>query len=280
MKTTLLSLTILSIPSLFAAASEGPTTVWANLLIGKPGQDQATSIVSSGSNEIYWMLTDGSTTDDKDVTYAGTILYEGASYDGNSANKNLTLLKTNAAGEKQWCVYSAWGDFVANDGGLAVSPEGNIIFAGTVRHTDGYLDHPVTIVDATGKSTEIDWSVERRWNRMIVGEVSSEGELKWVKTYDVDNSPVPAASGANAEFTANALTTSGVCVDNEGNIFVCGNFRTDFTFPKADGTSVILHPRNVTGWSGDSQAAVGSLFLVKLDKAGYYLSHLEESGED
>lgn len=276
----LLLLSLIAAVSMTALSNTEPTTAWANLLIGKPGQDQATSIVTDGNNQVYWMLTDGSTTDDRNVTYAGEDLYSGSLYDGTSSNKNLTLLKTDANGIKQWCVYSSWGDFAPNEGGLAIKSNGDVVFSGTVRHTDGYLDHPITIVDAKGNSTTIEWTVERRWQRLVIGCVSSEGELLWVRTYDVDHSPVPAATGNYADHTADAISTTGIAVDDNDNIYVCGNYRTAFTLFKSDGTDVVLQPKNVAGWSGDPQSVVGSLFLVKLDGNGYYLNHLAEEGDD
>ncbi len=281
MKKTLLFLSLFPLASMSAQTLTAPKAAWANFVIGKPGQDQSTAIATDGNNQVYWLLTDGSTTSDKDVTYAGQLLYEGADYDGTSANKNLTVLKTNANGEKQWCVYSVCGDFAPNEGGIAVNGDGDIVFSTTVRHTDGYLQSPITIVDAKGKSTVINWSVERRYDRLIVGTITSDGELKWVKTYEIDHNPVPAASGATrTEHTADAINTYGLTVDDNNNIYICGNFRTDLTIPKVDGTDVVLKPKNVTGWNGDSQSVVGSFYLIKLDSNGYYLNHLAETGDE
>lgn len=286
MKKVLLLASILSVAGAYAQTQTTltePKVSWDHWLIGKPGQDQATDVVVAGADQVYWMLTDGSSTDDRNVTYAGEDLYNGSMYEGTSSNKNLTLLKTNANGEKQWCVYSEWGDFSPNEGGLAVKSNGDVVFVGGVRHTDGYLDNPITIVDAKGISTRIDWNLTadaKRWDRMIVGCVSAQGELKWVRTYDVDNSPVPDATGTRVDFTADAINVYGATVDNEDNIYICGNYRTAMTFPKKDGTNVVLQPKNVTGWDGDSQKTVGCFYLVKLDGEGYYLNNLEETGAE
>lgn len=269
--------------SMVAAAQTdaSPEFEWANLLVGMPGQDQATAVVTDGADNIYWMLTDGSSTDDRDVTYAGSVLYEGAEYQGTSSNKNLTILKTNAEGVKQWCVYSSMGDFAPSEGGLAVAPNGDLIFCGSVRHTDGQFDKPITIVDGNGDATIVDWSIDQhRYDRMIVGNISAAGILNWVRTYDIDSAPVPNATGTRAEFTADAITAGKIAVDADGNIYICGNYRTALTFPKADGQEIVLSPKNVAGWNGDSQATVGVLYLVKLDSNGYYLNHLPETGDD
>ena len=275
MKKSLLFVSLLTAMSVYGQTSSQPTTAWANILTGIPGQDQSSSIAADGKDAVYWMFTDGSKTSDRDVVYCNDELYQGASYDGTSSNKNLTLLKTDADGNKLWCVYSAWGDFSPNEGGVAVKSNGDVVFSCTVRHTDGYLDKPVTIVDAKGKSTEINWDVEKRWLELIVGTVTSDGELLWVRTYDIDNTL--ASTGA---FLANSLTNSSVTVDDEGNIYVGGNFRSAMTFPKADNTTVTLQPKNIENWKGDSQSTVGSLYLVKLDSDGYYLNHLAETGSE
>lgn len=279
MKKNLLLLSALAALGASAATVSEPTAAWANLLIGIPGQDQATDIAVHGNNEVYWMLTDGSTSANADVTYAGVELYKGAPYEGTSSNKNLTLLKTDAAGTKQWCLYSRWGDFSANEGGLAVKSNGDIVFAGGVRHTDGFFSEPVTIVDGKGTATTIDWTIgDRRWDQLIIGTVSADGDLLWVKTYTIDHAPVPAATGQRADHTADAINVYSVAVDDSDNIYVAGNFRTDLTIPDADGNDVVLHPKNVDGWDGDAQGTVGSFYLVKLDTDGCYLDHLAEEG--
>ncbi|MDE6338826.1 MAG: hypothetical protein K2K97_03445 [Muribaculaceae bacterium] len=283
MKKVLLLVSLRSVSGAYAQSLTEPKVAWDNLLIGKPGQDQATDIATDGTNQVYWMLTDGSTSDDRDVTYSGETLYEGSIYDGTSSNKNLTILKTDANGVKQWCVYSEWGDFSPNEGGLAVKSNGDVVFVSGVRHTDGYLDHPITIVDAKGTSTEIEWNLtadDRRWDRLIVGCVSAQGELQWVRTYNVDNAPVPGATGNRADFTADAINVYGATIDSEDNIYICGNFRAAMTFPKDDGTNVVLQPKNVTGWNGDPQLVAGSFYLVKLNGEGYYLNNLEETGDE
>ncbi len=281
MQKNLLLFSVLTAFSVSAQNLTEPTATWANLLIGKPGQDQATAIATDGNNQIYWMLTDGTTSDDRDVTYAGVELYQGASYEGTSSNKNLTLLKTDASGQKQWCVYSSMGDFSPSEGGIAVNSDGDIVFSTCVRHTEGYFSQPVTIVDAHGTATSLDWNIDdRRWDQLVVGTVSSDGTLKWIRTYSIDHGPVPEASASRADHTADAINNYGVAVDPDNNIYVCGNFRTALTLPTVSGDDVVLTPKNVTGWDGDSQKAVGSFYLVKLNQDGYYLDHVAEGGDE
>lgn len=286
MKKSLLILSLFTAVSISAQTSTEPKTAWANLLTGVQGNDQSIATVAYGTNQIYWLQTDGTNNKDRIVSYAGVDLYEGAMFENgttNTTNKNLTLLKTDANGEKQWCLYSEWGDFATGtEGGLAVKSNGDVVFSQIVRHTQGYFDHPVTIVDGKGNHTELlPWNIsEKRWNQLVVGTVSSDGELKWVKVYAVDNSPAAAASGANADFTSDAVSNKGIVVDSQDNIYVYGSHSASITFPKSDNTSVEVKAKNVSSWNGASSGRPCCLFLVKLDENGYFLNNLQETGDE
>lgn len=278
MEKVLLSLSMISVLSVTAQTLSEPKAEWANLLTGVQGADQVQSISARGTNEVYWLATNGTTSKDRQVDYGDVKLYDGAMYDGTSKNYNLTLLKTDASGKEQWCVYSEWGDFTSgNEGGVTTNSKGDVIFATTVRHTEGYLDKPITIVDAKGNKTEIEWAVEKRWKQLIVGSVSSDGELQWVKVYGVDNGKAAAAS---TDFTADAIQCSGIAADNEDNIYICGRHYAAMTFPKADNSDVTIEAKNVSTWNGNIQTAAGCMYIVKLDKDGYFLKNLAESGDE
>lgn len=258
-----------------------PVFEWGNLLTGRPGQDQTRGIAAYGSDAIYWMATDGSVSGDTDVTYAGRFLYDGSEYEGTSANKNLTLLKTNAAGEEQWVIHSTSGDFISGEGNVAVTPEGNVVFFGTVRHTDGRLAEGISLVDAKGNRHELGWDVNDRRNiRLFLATATSEGEILWAKTYEVATTPAAAASGSNADFTADAVNAYALALDNDGNIYVGGRYRNPLTFPAANGANVTLTPKNVSEWTGDSQKSSGDLYVVKLNSDGEYLANLKETGDE
>ena len=264
-----------------AFAQSAPEFVWGNLLTGKPGQDQNSGIAVSGDNSVYWLSTNGSTTDDTDVTYAGNFLYDGSAYDGTSANRNLTLLKTNAGGAEQWVVYSKAGDFISGEGKVAVNSNGDIVVFGSVRHTDGYYGNGICLVDASGKETELSWEVgEKTNNRLFLATVTSEGNIRWAKTFEISTAPAAAADGSNSDFTTNAVNAYALAVDGDNNIYIGGRYRNSLTFNKADGSDVTLKPKNVSTWDGDSQKACGDMYVVKLDSDGNYLTHLEESGDE
>lgn len=280
-KTLLTAVILAGTVSSASATMLEPTCTWAELLTGVPGQDNARAIATDGDNNVFWMCITGSKTGDTDVYLGKQYLYDGANYEGTSANKNLTILKTDSLGIPQWVAYTVSGDF-SNDGGISVDPDGNLIFAVTGRHTDGALDSPLRFEVYNWKDYSvktIDWTTSRRYTRLITGSISPEGKYNWVRSCDIATTPMPAATSATyKEFTPNAISCNDVATDNEGNIYVCGNFREDLYVPSAGGKEVTLKPSNVSAWNGDSQKNAGDLFILKLDKDGYYINSLTQEG--
>ena len=280
-----LALSSLSFMASFGASAqtaEAPRLGWGNIFDGTTAagdQSQAIAVASTPDGGVYWHNIGGSTESDRDISYAGEVLFEGVPYNaGNSNNGNLCIIKTDAAGKAIWNLHSEACDFANNDGSIVATSDGGAIFTARLRHTDGMLDTPLTIVDGTGESHVFDWKVERRYYRVIVGRLSADGALVWSRFIDCDTTPAPAASGNYAEFTAEALSVPALALDNAGNIFIGGNFRNPMHIPTADGEKV-LSPRNVSTWSGDPQETVGGMFILKLDSDGYYLADLPVDGK-
>lgn len=260
-----------------------PEVSWYELLEGVPGADQATAIATDGINAVYSAYTLGSNDDNRDIKFGDTYLFDGAQYTAptpSNGNKNFTLIKTDAEGKYLWNIHTTWGDAAANAGSVVVNNQGDVIFSGIIRHTDGHLDEGIIFVDAKGKEIKVDGNIERRYQRLFWGCASADGEIRWIKLNDMDTAPVPDASGNYASFTADALNTYGLTVDDQCNIYVSGNFRAAMTFTKADGAKVTLNPKNVEGWNGDPQGVVGDLFLVKFNKDGDYLTSLTQGGDN
>lgn len=63
-------------------------------------------------------------------------------------------------------------------------------------------------------------------------------------------------------------------VDEAGNVYIAGNFRTDLKFLKITSEAVKLESKSCPNWGGDPQNVVGDLFLVKLDQYLYYENSL------
>lgn len=70
-----------------------------------------------------------------------------------------------------------------------------------------------------------------------------------------------------------------MAVDENDNIYLAGNFRTEMYLNKSDETKATLVAKSsVDTWGGDSQNTVGDMFLVKLDSKGYYLNSIVNNG--
>lgn len=257
-----------------------PVASWGHLVDGGTAAgDQATDIALDGSGDVYWFGTYGTTAASPVINYAGQPLYEGALYDaGNSQNNNFTLLKTNSRGEKLWCVYSNSGDFANNNGFCAATPDGGVVTVSKVRHTDGMLDRPITLMQPDGSAYEYEWSVDRRHYYMMVTKFAVDGTLQWNRVITFSTEPGPAASGNYADFWAEVFTPGTGAVDSEGNIYIPLNYRNPMTVGKADGGSVTLTPANTATWTGDTQATAGDFLVLGLDSEGYYRDNLQLTG--
>lgn len=263
------------------AAAQGPTVVWANLIDGSTSAgDQATAVAVDASGNTYWYGSYGSTAADPDVFYAGEMLFAGAPIEvGNTQNNNYTLLKTDKDGNKLWCVYSNCGDFANNSGFCAVTPDGGIVTASKVRHTDGMTDKNIVLNNADGTPYEIDWTSEKRYYRMAVTKISAEGQIEWNRMVDFSTVPGPAAAGNYSEFWGDVFDVTGGTVDDEGNIYVALNYRNPVTVAAASGEPVVLSPANTENWTGDTQTTCGAFLLLSLDNEGYYRSNLQLDGD-
>lgn len=277
MNKILLFTTVLAGASLFANAEQNtPVHKWSKFLTGIPGHDQSSSVVTDGAGQTYWLATCGSKTSDKDVKFGDEFLFDGADYDGTSTNKNFTLLKTNGNGDKLWVLHSNWGDFDASANKAAVAPNGDIVFCGVVRHTEGYLDRSISFTDAFDNVKTLDWSVDKRYFRMYVGRCTSDGELLWVNSYEQETAP----HNSNYQFASDAITPKSLAIDADGDIYICGQIRSAMTVPAADGSDVVIPAKNLADFVGNSQATCGSMFLIKLDENGKYLADLRETGDE
>lgn len=264
-----------------AGTTPGLQSAWANIIDGPTAAgDQATDVAIGKKGGVYWLGNYGSNdADGLDISYAGEVIFSGAAYSGTSNNGNLTLIKTDADGNRQWVVYSNSGDFANNSGGVVPTADGGAVVVAKVRHTDGYTDRNIALVDATGAKTEAQWTCERRYYRMMIFKVTAEGAISWLRMADASTEPREGATGHYVDFWADTFNLNKVAGDDSDNIYIALNYRTPFTFAKADGT-VTLTPTG-TGlqtWNGDSQNTVGDFLLLGLDADGYYRNSLTLEG--
>ena len=111
---------------------------------------------------------------------------------------------------------------------------------------------------------------------MAVLKISENGVIEWIRPFDQSQLPVGLAEADILD----GITPYGICVDDEDNIYVGGNYRTPIIAWGAKNSCFVIEPRSVADYTGNSQNAAGGMYLIKLDSEGNYLNHLKSSGTD
>lgn len=262
-----------------------PVFQWAKLIDG-PSAETPHSLAKSNDGKIFAFSSFGTKgTQDLSVSYDGNVVGYGAPYQGTSSagSANVLFQKLDTDGTQIWCVYSNWGAVSLSDCAYTPTIDGGAMLALKMYHTDADAagNHKLlSLVDATGASTEVIWEKPACWAYQgVLVKISTDGRVEWAKRIDVDTSAEPAAGSSYASGTSDGIYFYGMAADEDGQVYLAGNYRKTVTFVKPDATEVKLTPHNTAGWNGDSQKAVGDLFFVKLDKDGNYLGHLTTTGE-
>ncbi|MCM1484430.1 MAG: hypothetical protein NC043_08835 [Muribaculaceae bacterium] len=274
-------LAIVALSAFFCAGAQtAPYAEWGYLMDGGTSAgDQGTGVAVNKSGDVYWYGTLGSTESALSLNYAGEFLFDGAPYNaGTSYGNNITILKTDPNGKKLWAVYSNSGDYASNVGGIAATSDGGVVVAAYVRHTDGMTDKNLNLFQANGTEYVIDWTCEKRYYRLMLTKISSDGQVEWLHLYDISTNPGPKASGNYASFWSDCMKIGEVKVDENDNIYLAINYRNEFRVPKTDGSDMTFTPSNIATWTGDSQTAAGDFLLLGLDKNGYYRNSLTLDG--
>lgn len=291
-KFTLLLMAMLAMVG-FARADEAQSALtfqWAHSVDGKTSAGDNVVDMCKSSDGFYYVATNFGSVD-KDlkfswksytVNFDGEPLLgvdgqaiEGSPYnDGSSYNRNLLLQKVDQQGNVSWNLYTKKGD-VDQESVLAATKDGGLVMVVKTRAwvKDAGLDNLLEIVDGTGATTTIkDMNTSDSEYRFLVVRLTAEGKIAWARLF---NGLVNYAGTGNfTQNTKNNASVKGLALDDEENIYISGNYRTQLNFKKSDGSVVTLTAKNVSGWTGDSQKSVGDLYLVKLDKQGYYLNRL------
>ncbi|MCM1153325.1 MAG: T9SS type A sorting domain-containing protein [Muribaculum sp.] len=272
-------------------AVDKPTAMWGKLLDGASAYNNATGNASAGDigenvvlgsdGNLYWHMMAGTYNDSREVLFGGEKLFEGSDYDpnGTSHNNNLCVLKTDQNGNVIWNLHSTTGDYSTNEGLVAATTDGGVVFSAKVRCTDMGGDcqwEDLTLVDGTGKEWKYAWTKDKkRYQKMIVGRMDANGSLLWLSFLECDRTPAAAASGSYADFQSEAIKSSALTCDSQNNVYIGGNYRNPMHI---SGSDVVLTPHNVSTWNGDPQQTVGDLFIVKFDGDGKYVSHVVTTG--
>ena len=218
---------------------------------GSTGADRAADVITDASGNIYTANTFAFEATFNGLTFNGAPKGSGASYDNS-----LLITKLNSSKVTQWSIYSNVG--AVNPTALAITSTGELIVTGNMRAilntagqttTANLIDGASVITTFTGlgNSTAVAQS--------FVAKFSTSGSLLWVKEINSD-----------ATKTTSVLTDA-LAVDDEGNIYLTGNFTTKVTLPYS--SPITLTSLNTTK----------SAFIAKLDGAtGTALWHQVSTG--
>lgn len=281
-KFTLLLFAILSLTMSLNAQS--PLAFqWAHSVDGATtGGDNVMGMCKSSDGYYYIATNFGTSTTQKalNVWFDGEQLkgdhsvYEGSPYTGTSQNGNMLLQKVAKDGSVVWTTFTKKGDVDHVE--IAPTSDGGLIVALKCRAwvKEAGLENMLCYVDATESETNITGDQVESEYRYLIMKITKTGTIEWYRK-------ITGLVKTNGEKkpTKNNIYVNGLAVDENDNIYLAGNFRTEMYLNKSDETKVTLVAKSsVDTWGGDSQNTVGDMFLAKLDSKGYYLNSVVNEG--
>lgn len=281
-KFTLLLFAILSLTMSLNAQS--PLAFqWAHSVDGATtGGDNVMGMCKSSDGYYYIATNFGTSTTQKalNVWFDGEQLkgdhsvYEGSPYTGTSQNGNMLLQKVAKDGSVVWTTFTKKGD--VDHAEIAPTSDGGLIVALKCRAwvKEAGLENMLCYVDATESETNITGDQVESEYRYLIMKITKIGTIEWYRK-------ITGLVKTNGEKkpTKNNIYVNGLAVDENDNIYLAGNFRTEMYLNKSDETKATLVAKSsVDTWGGDSQNTVGDMFLVKLDSKGYYLNSIVNNG--
>lgn len=281
-KFTLLLFAILSLTMSLNAQS--PLAFqWAHSVDGATTAGDNVMGMCKSSDGYYYIATSfGTSTTQKalNVWFDGELLknehgaYEGSPYTGTSQNGNMLLQKVAKDGSVVWTTFTKKGDVDHTE--VAPTSDGGLIVALKCRAwvKEAGLENMLCYVDATGSETNITGDQVESEYRYLIMKITKTGTIEWYRKI----TGLVKTNGENKP-TKNNIYVNGLAVDENDNIYLAGNFRTEMYLNKSDETKATLVAKSsVDTWGGDSQNTVGDMFLVKLDSKGYYLNSIVNNG--
>lgn len=283
-KFTLLLFAILSLTMSLNAQS--PLAFqWAHSVDGATtGGDNVMGMCKSSDGYYYIATNFGTSTSQKalNVWFDGELLknehgaYEGSPYTGTSQNGNMLLQKVAKDGSVVWTTFTNKGDVDHSATQIAPTSDGGLIVALKCRAwvKEAGLENMLCYVDATESETNITGDQVESEYRYLIMKITKTGTIEWYRKI----TGLVKTNGENKP-TKNNIYVNGLAVDENDNIYLAGNFRTEMYLNKSDETKATLVAKSsVDTWGGDSQNTVGDMFLVKLDSKGYYLNSVVNEG--
>ena len=276
-----------------AGSLAGIGTQWAKLLDACP-PDMGISLCKNTDALFYLSATgssvgSGGTGFEQDyvdptasIYFNGQLIATGAAYQGSGFNNNLSIIKTDLNGNFQWTVYSTGGDMMSNNGGVVSDGQGGVFVSCVIRHTDNLRTQPITLVDATGATTVINWTLATdetpRFYQGLLLRITGQGAIDWHRLIEVSNAPQPAANDNNADATTTAFYIPAMTGDGQGNFYLAMRYCNPVTFLNAQGQSTTFTPHNTQGWTGDSQESRGDLLVARFNAQGLLTHSLITTG--
>lgn len=190
--------------------------------------------------------------------------------DGTSTAENALLQKVDPkTGEILWNVWTDRGEPNSNYSHVIPTKDGGAVLIMYYRHwAQGKGDTLMRIHGTNGTVKTMKTKKVGVWTDQngamhlyyvpIMVKINSDGEI-------VSNRALWTVEPVtNLQLNPSWLSyTRGVTIDDEGNYYVCGNFRTTLTFTMTDNTKTKITAKNVSGWTGDDQNSIGDLYLAK-----------------
>ena len=259
--------------SISASAQLATTLNWAHSVQGQTTSGNSPISINKLADGNYIVFSEWGSKSDAGAEYLhfdnAATSFKGGEYTGNSYCANALIQKTSPAdGSILWTVYSNYG--YINSGSSHVSPTADGGFVATfearalVPAKDFNNKKLLSVVQADGNNYDIAFDTE-----LYVGSSNTEaanvilkfdanGSIEWSR---VLRSKVLTDRTNSPSLTNTSLNT--LATDEDGNIYIAGNYRSELYIPKADNTTETLVCGNTAEWSGDIQTATGELFIVK-----------------
>lgn len=277
-------LTLITLAGIFTVRAVAPKFVWHKLIDSPQSSDQIRDITVTADGNVVTVSNFGSRTASDNISIDGEVVATGAATESSSDNLNLLILKQNATdGSKMWAVSSKKGD-ISSMGRTVITatPDGGVAALICLRSSKTTPYENPVLVDASGAEVELlDWNLSEWIKYQTLIKISKDGIIQWVRPIIADQLPVPnASSGNSVNVTTDAGFPGAILTDDDGNIYIGGNYRAPLMFSGDRNSAFILTARNVEKYSGDTQGFAGGFYLVKLDSNGNYLSHLKSASTD
>ncbi|MBQ2054904.1 MAG: hypothetical protein II489_01235, partial [Bacteroidaceae bacterium] len=275
--------------SISVSAQLAATLNWTHSVQGQTSSGNSPISINKLADGNYIVFSEWGSKSDAGAEYLhfdnAATSFKGGEYTGNSYCANALIQKTSPAdGSVLWTVYSNYG--YINSGCSHVSPTADGGFVATfearalVPAKDFNNKKLLSVVQADGNNYDIAFDTE-----LYVGSSNTEaanvilkfdanGSIEWSR---VLRSKVLTDRTNSPSLTNTSLNT--LATDEDGNIYIAGNYRSELYIPKADNTTETLVCGNTAEWSGDIQTATGELFIVKLNKNGFFEKSLLTSGK-